>query len=520
MRRSGRFTAGVEDRVISTVLFTDIAGSTELAAELGDRQWRQVLAMHHTFIRGLLRRYGGREIDTAGDGFFATFAQPARAIRCASDIVDGLWNRGLKVRAGLHIGEVEKAGAKVGGVAIHIGSRVVSSADPGEVLVSGTLRDLVAGSDFAFVDRGRHELKGVPGEWQLFALARDGAPDGRPVDVPPPLAVQALTVRPWFLRRGPLALAAFAGVLAVGLVVLALASQLGLTAVVPGPDSAARLDPAGNRFTAAVAVGHDPSGVAWGADSLWVLNVADQTVSRIDPATNTVIATRSVGGTPTGITFGAGSVWIAAGFGLTSGAEGSVLELDPATNELGRPISVGSGLQGLTFGFGSLWVSNKNADAVVRIDPDTGEIVATVAVSGGPEGIAVGAGGVWVAHSLTPVVTRIDPQTNRVVEEITIRQVSNSVAVSDDAVWVVGTAANVVTRIEPNGGTIVTTIELTGGPANVALTDGAAWVTASEPAGVARIDVLTNQQVAFVPVQGRPWGMAVADGAVWVTIQP
>ncbi|MGH2488307.1 MAG: adenylate/guanylate cyclase domain-containing protein, partial [Candidatus Limnocylindria bacterium] len=237
MRRPRGFSAGVEDRVITTVLFTDIAGSTELAAELGDRQWRQVLAMHHSFVRRQLKRHGGREIDTAGDGFFATFDQPARAIRCASEIVDGLWTSGLKIRAGLHIGEVERAGAKVGGVAVHIGSRVASAARPGEVLVSGTLRDLVAGSDFAFLDRGSRELRGVPGEWHLFAVARDGAPDGTPVTALPPLTVQALATRPWYRRRGPLAIATLAAAAVVGLAVLALASPLGLIAVVPGPDS-------------------------------------------------------------------------------------------------------------------------------------------------------------------------------------------------------------------------------------------------------------------------------------------
>lgn len=506
--------------MITTVLFTDIAGSTELAAELGDRQWRQVLAMHHALVRGLLRRHGGREIDTAGDGFFATFDQPARAIRCACEIVDGLWAQGLSIRAGLHIGEVEKTGAKVGGVAVHIGSRVASSADPGEVLISGTLRDLVAGSDFAFVDRGRRELKGVPGDWQLFAVARDGAPDGRPGEPPPALAAQSVVTRPWYRRRGPLALVAFAVAAVIGVAILVLASPLGLIAVVPGPDSVARLDPSGNRFTATVRVGREPSAVVAGADSIWVLNAADQTVSRVDPHSNVVVATRAVGGTPTGITFGAGSVWIAAGFGLTSGTQGSVLELDPATNELGRPVTVGNGVHGIAFGYHSVWVTNKNSGEVVRIDPDTGEIVATIPVGGGPEGIAAGAGGVWVANALSPLVVRIDPQTNRVVNQIPMRQVSNALVATDEAVWVVSTAANVVTRIDPADGTIATSIEVPGGPVSIVASAGAAWVAAPGTAGVTRIDPDTNSPSAFVSSEGRPWGLGIADGIVWVTIRP
>jgi len=517
--RGARGSAASDDRVITTVLFTDIVGSTELATSLGDRQWQHVLAMHHAFIRGQLKRYGGREVDTAGDGFFATFDQPARAIRCASDIVDGLWTRGLAIRAGLHIGEVERSAAKVGGVAVHIGSRVASAAGPGEVLVSGTLRDLVSGSAFTFVDRGRRELKGVPGEWQLFAVGRASALDGAPAVALPELAAQAMVARPWYRRQAVLAFGGLALAGVIGLATFALAFPA-LNPVVPGPDSLARLDAGVDRFVAAIPVGRDPTYVVEGAGSLWVLNAKDQTVSRIDPTTNEVIATRAVGGTPTGIVFGAGSVWIAAGFGLTSGAEGSVLELDPATNELGRPIALGNGLHGIAFGYGSIWVTNKNEGNVVRMDPDTGGIIAVIAVGSGPEGIAVGGDGVWVAESLAPVVVRIDPLTNSVAREVTIRYASNAVAVSDDAVWAVSTAANLVTRIDPLGGTIVTTVELSGSPVAVAATAGAAWVAASEAAGVVRIDAETNQQTRFVAVRGRPWGMATADGVVWVTIRP
>jgi class 3 adenylate cyclase/streptogramin lyase len=516
--RGPRRSDAVDDRVITTVLFTDIVGSTELATSLGDRQWRHVLAMHHAFIRGLLKRYGGREIDTAGDGFFVTFEQPARAIRCASDIAGGLWTRGLAIRAGLHVGEVERSVAKVGGIAVHIGSRVASAAAPGEVLVSGTLRDLVSGSAFTFVDRGRRELKGV-GEWHLFAVAREDAPDGTPVAPPPPMAVQATSGRPWYRRRAVLALGVPVLAVITGLVLFALAFP-SLNTVVPGPDSLARLDVGVNRFVAVLPVGRDPSAVVEGAGSLWVLNADDQTVSRVDPVSNVVIATRAVGGTPTGITFGGGSVWIVAGFGLTSGAEGSVLGLDPVTNELGRPIAVGNGLYGIAFGYGSLWVSNKNDGTVVRIDPDTGGLVAAIAVGGGPQGITVGGGGVWVAESLAAVVVRIDPKTNTVVSEVPIRQVSDAIAASDDAVWAVSTAANLVTRIDPRSGTIVTTIELSGSPVAVVVTDGAAWVAESEAEGIAKIDADTNLQKAFIGVKGRPWGMVAADQFVWVTIRP
>ena len=159
------------DRALATVLFTDLVGSTEHAAELGDRRWRDLLEQHHAAVRRELVRFEGREVDTAGDGFFATFDGPARGIRCAQAIVDGVRALGLEVRAGLHTGEVELADGKVAGIAINVGARVAAQAGSGEVLVSGTVRDLVAGSGLEFEDRGTAALKGVPGEWRLFAVA-------------------------------------------------------------------------------------------------------------------------------------------------------------------------------------------------------------------------------------------------------------------------------------------------------------------------------------------------------------
>jgi class 3 adenylate cyclase len=171
-----RFVAGeavpeVPDTVLATVLFTDIVGSTEKAAELGDRAWRELLERHHALVRRELTRYRGDERDTAGDGFFATFDGPARAIRCAHAIVDGVRELGLEVRAGVHTGECELHESKVAGLAVVIGARVAAAAEGGEVLVSQTVKDLVAGAGIDFEERGEHELKGVPGSWRLYSVA-------------------------------------------------------------------------------------------------------------------------------------------------------------------------------------------------------------------------------------------------------------------------------------------------------------------------------------------------------------
>src|SRR4051794_25798835 len=168
---SGADEAPEPERVLATVLFTDIVGSTAKAAELGDRGWRELLERHHALIRQLLARFRGSEIDTAGDGFFARFDGPARAIRWARAIGEAVRELGIDVRAGLHSGECEVVDNKVAGIAVNIGARVAAEAGPGEVLVSQTVKDLVAGSGILFEDRGSAELKGVAGEWRLYAVA-------------------------------------------------------------------------------------------------------------------------------------------------------------------------------------------------------------------------------------------------------------------------------------------------------------------------------------------------------------
>jgi class 3 adenylate cyclase len=157
------------DRQLATLLFTDIVDSTAEMARRGDSGWRELLERHHAIVRSQLARARGREVDTAGDGFFAAFDGPARAVRCAKSIVESVRELGIDVRSGLHTGECEIVDGKVTGIAVNTGARVAAHAGPGEVLVSSTVKDLVAGSGLEFEDRGVHELKGIPGEWRLYA---------------------------------------------------------------------------------------------------------------------------------------------------------------------------------------------------------------------------------------------------------------------------------------------------------------------------------------------------------------
>jgi class 3 adenylate cyclase len=166
---TGARSTAEPDRVLATVMFTDIVGSTERAAELGDARWRELLAAHQAALRRELERFRGREVKTLGDGLLATFDGPARAIRCGAAIAETARSLDLNIRIGLHCGEVEVMDEDVGGIAVHIAARVGALADPGEVLVTSTVKDLVAGSGIPFVDRGEQELKGIPDEWRLFA---------------------------------------------------------------------------------------------------------------------------------------------------------------------------------------------------------------------------------------------------------------------------------------------------------------------------------------------------------------
>ncbi len=217
-------------RTIATVLFTDIVGSTERAMELGDRRWREVLRAHHEAVRDELRRHAGHEIGTAGDGFLAVFDSPGMALVCAAAIRDAVGELDLAVRCGLHMGEVQREDGDVGGIAVHIGARVAALAGAGEILVSGTLRDAEAGSDFEFEDRGRHPLKGIAGEWRIYALT------GIPEDAAELAAAHEASLAERVRATRPLRVAAIyaAGGVAAFLVTLVLRAALDLPGWIPG----------------------------------------------------------------------------------------------------------------------------------------------------------------------------------------------------------------------------------------------------------------------------------------------
>jgi len=502
-------------------MFTDIVGSTELASDLGDVQWKQVLATHHGVVRKTLKRHNGREIDTAGDGFFATFARPADAIRCAADIIDQLREIGIHIRAGIHMGEVEQIGAKVGGIAVHIGARVAGKAGDSQILVSSTVRDLVSGSDIRFADDGMHDLKGVPGEWRLFSVEhalKEDVPARPLVGTPQAKAARRRTLPALAVGLIAAAVVAIVVVLVLLLVVRSPNDSSNVVAV-PGANTASVIDSSSNRFAGTMAVGDGPVAMVYGGGSVWVVNTADQTFSRIDPETEKVTsAARSVGGTPSGIAYGAGSIWIITEFGGTNGAGGSVLRFDPGGGGPKKIIPVGNGVASIAFGDGSLWVTNTLTNTLVRIDPATNAVDTTIDVGNSPEAVAVGAGYVWVANTLDKSIWKIDDRTNRVVSKITVLAPPTRLALTGTSLWALSESGSTALKIDTSNGTTVASASVGTQPEAIAVSRDAVWVVAGAAHEVERIDPVRNKVVQRLPVDGSPEGIAIEGNRVWVTV--
>jgi streptogramin lyase len=414
------------------------------------------------------------------------------------------------------MGEVEVIGPKVGGIAVHIGSRIMSMAGPGEVMVSGTVRDLMAGSDLPFSDQGFHELKGVPAQWRLYSVEASSA------EVAAEAADEAVVPR----EGGPIRLLRTRWL--VGLIVVALAavaipvilllSGRGPPRFTPAPNTVVRLDPETGEVTSGATVGTTPTSVAYGDGSLWVANFDDRTIQPVDPKTTEPGSAigLTLEGHPDGIAVGGGSVWVA------SGISGVVFKVDPITNAA-VPIETGVGLSAVAFGEGAVWVTNGGTDEVLRIDPESSAIDRIGLPEGSsPQGIAVGAGAVWVANSLKGNVSRIDPETGRAVVAIPLlRGQPEQVAFGEGYAWVTNYSDDSVTRIDPrsNQGTIIDRVG--NGPAGVAAGQGAVWVANSLDGTVTRIDPRSARVIARIDLGPdlSPAGVAVAGDAVWVTIQ-
>jgi YVTN family beta-propeller protein len=504
---------GSSQRLLTTVLFTDIVGSTERAAALGDRGWKDLVARHHAIVRRELRRFHGRELDTAGDGFFATFERPAQAIECATAISDDLRPLDLQIRAGIHMGEAEVMGGKVGGITVHVAARALAQAAPGEILVTNTVREVTAGADVTFNDRGVHRFKGVPGRWHVYAV------QWQPRAVPLAPAAAELGIGAG-LRRGPrwrvaaVALVAVVLIAATGYALLPRGTVE--TPLVAQPDSAVRIDPATGAIEAVVPAGQTPTGIAVGDGTVWVLSRADKLLTGI-PVTGGTPRTRGLLGSPTGIAADTDAAWITFGFGASGEAEGILLRVGSGADGQEQRMPVGNGARGVAVAGTDVWVVNDIANSLVRIDQGTRSVIATLQVGDQPVDVTVDEGSVWVAHAVGRTVWRIEATTMRKVAEVSLRDPATAMAVGFGRVWVTSDSGKTVTMIDVPTNTLVATIPLDGAPRGIAAGPDAMWVAAGN--AILRIDPVTRAVSRSIDLPGPAEDVAVSGTAVWVTVQ-
>jgi YVTN family beta-propeller protein len=511
---------GTPERFLTTVVMTDIVGSTQHAAELGDSAWHELIQLHHATIRAALRRYRGREIDTAGDGFFATFDAPAAALSCGLEAVEAVRKLGVEIRVGVHVGEVEQVGGKVAGITVVIASRIMAAAGAGEVLVSATVRDLAAGSGIAFEDRGSHELKGVPGEWHVYlarsAVGTEAGPTPVLAQERRAVAVRTARSRPIWQRRPRLVAG---GAAALGLVLVAGGLwlwkpwQLPALAIV-AENSVGVIDTERSEVIREIPVGERPSGIAVGEGSVWVTNAGADTVSQIDPETGAVLTRIAVGRSPVGIAVAEGSVWVA------NSGDRTISRINAEIGQVvGEPIQVGNGPIAIAAAGTVLWVANSTDSTVVPVDAQTGKAGQETGVGASPIALAADESAVWVVSEDGASVSQLDPLTGiTLAAPIQLAARPTGIALDADSAWVTA-ADGTVTRIDRADNRITSTFDVGGSLTSIAASDEWIWVGAQD-GRVYRLDPV-RQTVLPDPIStGSAVGaLAEVDGQVWLAAQ-
>jgi YVTN family beta-propeller protein len=524
-------------RRLLAVLFLDMVGSTQVASDLGDRRWRELLSRFRRTVRTQLKRYEGHEEDTAGDGFFATFASPEQAVRAADAIVRSVQAHGVDVRCGVHFGEVEMVDGGLAGIAVHIGSRVMSLAGPTEVLVTSTVRDLVTGSGMAFEDLSAHELKGVPGTWQLFALrAIDGQAATAPLLGSDAAERLAAVVAAGSSRRLAPLVVGFGGLVLVGVVLWLLLGR-------GGGHAAAGGSPSPGVASHPVATGSTPGG----SPSPTAMATVDQAVVRLNPESGDVhvVATEVMQGGLGGTRFlaaGEGGVWV-SGNGL--------VEVDPAT---GATRSYATGGGNVVVGDGEVWTATATGSnnafhpAAAMIDPAT-HTVRTIRFPGTYTSlhgtVAIADGYVWLAYQgrllrtdpshggftevphqgsvdlvsaygqevwgtdfIAGVLRQIDPNLARVEQTHMLQFGPDAISVGPAGLWVANISGSIAFPVDEETGQPGAPVGVGTGPVAVAVGSKYVWVANRDDDTVTRIDPATNRTTTF-PVPGSPVAVAV-----------
>jgi ABC-type oligopeptide transport system substrate-binding subunit/class 3 adenylate cyclase len=469
-------------RILAAVLFTDMVNSTAIAEQLGDRRWKTLVDRHHAIVRRELKRFGGRELDTAGDGFFASFREPARAIACACAAADAVRELGIEIRAGVHFGECEPIGKKLGGITVVAGARIMALGGAGDVLVSSTAAELARGAGFGTEDRGTHVLKGVEDPWRVAAVVSVNGQPRAPVLVAGDAAARLATIEPGNGRRRRRTPILVALVLALALIAVSLriVSGGGEEAAASFPSGPVIIDAKTGQLLAAI----PPSSPAYGAR---------------------------------GVTYGDGHFWLGADL---------TVEVDPGTGEVvtSFPVPVVDGGQGVVES-NTLWVP-AYGEGIVKIDTRDGKIIdrwnLDEIVGGEPGGgqsavsLAVGAGSVWVDREVgSGQIVRLDPATGKVQQTFDDLQYGYiNLAYGDGVIWSV--APTGINRIDPKTNS-VTHVDLPG-VGRVAAGGGFGWASDGRKGVVYQVDQAARVVKSFETGPGADY-MSFSDGMLWVSNQ-
>lgn len=518
-------------RRVATVLFVDIVGSTKLASELGDDGWRQVLGRFRQVVRGELKRWRGREQDTAGDGFYATFGEPAQALRAAASIVAAVQELGLDIRVGLHTGECEQIDGKLTGIAVHIGARVMAVARAAEVLATRTTRDLVVGSDAVFEEAGTHELKGVEGTWLLYRLVSVAERLPGPLD--PDVAAERLAeVVGGRGRRRRWPIVAVAAAIAAAIAAAFAFGAFG-SGGEKGTASLLRIDPTGGKVVATVRdaqIGCGCGANLWAVDgTLWERGGNNgQTFAVRELGSGSLRRTFHVPDDMAAFAIGDGALWIArntfvAGSGRKAGTPYSVLDrIDGLsgrrTARIRLPGSFGQGA--LAVGGGAVWALEGDA-TLVRIDPATNRVSGRFTTGAVETSILIPAAGyIWICECITHEVLRFDPRTRATKTFHFTQQPWHLVSIAEhkrQTLWLLDGRDATLTRLNPKTGRTGPPLGLAGNPTEAVIARGSIWVAAGKI--VDRVVLSSGVRTAIqLPKGTHATGIAVdpVSDAVWV----
>jgi class 3 adenylate cyclase len=517
-RRSG-------GRRLAAVLFTDIVSSTEIASELGDARWRELLGRHHGIVRANLKRFGGHEQDTAGDGFFATFEVPADAVRCAAAAQREVRELGIEIRAGVNFGEIEMVDGKPGGLVVHAGARIMGASSAGLVTVSSSVKELLPGAGIAFEDAGMHRLKGLDEEAHLYRVTRI---DDEPIVPPESDEAAARERRDRIVDPGPVRrrTALVVGG-AVGALVLAGALALSLG----GGDGSSRAAPTGPPSSALVALDPTtgdqgqvipievqpqtpffPKGAA-GEGGVWLGR--DVNLLHVDPEHREVEVVNLDNTGALNVDTGFGRVWVTV-YGVST--------VDVGTNEVrkyvgtDRAASIGSGFVGiesdLVASEGAVWVTVTDG-RLLRIDPnDPGVTRLTRSPTGELDGLDVGAAGVWAFDAYDGSIIRFDPETLKPDEPIPVSGGVDEIALAGGSVWVLDRSAGTVFPLGSSNST-----QVGENPTVMSAGFDALWV-GDEDGSVYRVDPLTGEGTVVYHAGG-PVDALIPDAdleVVWIDV--